>query len=126
MENLSGQQHAGLQPWLRITDAGRVIEGRSMPGETTGRRLAAIRNDRGLRQTELGRLIGRSRQAIWGWENNRAGIGLDDAEACAHALYCRLADLLAPLDAAIPPYPANWWRVLRRMRQHPAPPYWQK
>jgi transcriptional regulator with XRE-family HTH domain len=85
--------------------------------EDIGRRLAAIRLDRGLRQTELARAIKRTKQALNKWEHNRSPMRLDDAEACAAALRCRLDDLLAPMDAPIPPHPAYWWHVLRRIRR---------
>jgi hypothetical protein len=34
-----------------------------------------------------------------------------DTTKCAHALRCRVKDLLAPLDAPLPPAPANWARI---------------
>jgi transcriptional regulator with XRE-family HTH domain len=80
--------------------------------ETFGRRLAQLRTDRRLTQKQLGARIGKSRQTITHWEND-AGFEprLSDVNKCAWALHCRPRDLLAPLDAPIPPRPRVTWIV---------------
>jgi transcriptional regulator with XRE-family HTH domain len=76
-----------------------------------GHRLAAIRRDRGLSQAELGAAIGKSKHTISGWGHGLYDIRLAEADACARALHCRLKDLLAPLEAPIPPRPSLWPRM---------------
>jgi transcriptional regulator with XRE-family HTH domain len=80
--------------------------------ETFGRRLAQIRTDRRLTQEQLGAKIGKSRQTITHWENDPLfDPRLGDVRTCAQALHCRVPDLLAPLDAPIPPLPRFRWIV---------------
>jgi transcriptional regulator with XRE-family HTH domain len=89
---------------------------------TFGRRLSAVRIDRGLTQAELGAAIGMYRQLIARWEGG--GIYAVDIRAvrkCARVLHCRVKDLSAPLDAPLPTAPAYWarnrWRAKLRQRQ---------
>jgi transcriptional regulator with XRE-family HTH domain len=84
-------------------------------GEGFGRRLAAIRAERGLTQRELATAIGSSRQAVCRWENARA-VDIRIGELCklAGALDCRVRDLLAPFEAPIPPRASS----PRRYRRH--------
>jgi transcriptional regulator with XRE-family HTH domain len=80
--------------------------------ETFGLRIAQIRADRGLTQQQLGFAIGKSRQAITRWENDPTfEPRLSDVNKCARALRCQPKDLLAPLDAPIPPRPRFRWIV---------------
>jgi DNA-binding XRE family transcriptional regulator len=87
-----------------------------------GRRLAAIRRDRGLTQWELGSAVHKSKQTIASWESQgSAVVRSTDARQCAAALRCRVKDLAAPLEVALPPAPASWHRMrlqaARRRRQ---------
>jgi transcriptional regulator with XRE-family HTH domain len=88
-----------------------------LTSDTVGRRLAAIRRDRGLTQAELGDLVGKSKQTISALEHGRHGITLADAMKCAEALGCHLRDLCAPLDKPLPRRPSLWLRVQRRRQQ---------
>ena len=86
-----------------------------LSSKTHGRRLAAIRKNRGWTQAKLGAAIGKTRDTIWAWENNRCDIRVADAERCAFVLGCWLHDLLAPVEEPIPPRPPLWpW-----VRRHP-------
>jgi transcriptional regulator with XRE-family HTH domain len=85
--------------------------------ETTfGRRLAAIRKDRGLSQAELATSVAKTRAAVGHWESGRAFIRGSDLARVARALGCRMRDLLAPVEAPIPPRPPWWprWRTSKR------------
>jgi len=85
--------------------------------ETTfGRRLAAIRKDRGLSQAELATAVAKTRAAVGHWESGRAFIRGSDLARVARALGCRMRDLLAPVEAPIPPRPPWWprWRTSKR------------
>jgi transcriptional regulator with XRE-family HTH domain len=91
-------------------------------GPTFGRRLAAIRKNRGLTQIELAKAIGKTRTAIGHWEAGRAFIRGSDLAQVASALECRIRDLLAPPGVPIPPL---WWpRRTAKRRGHAgsAPP----
>ena len=92
-----------------------------LASETFGRRLRAIRRDRGFTQAELGALVGRSKQLISAWECGNHEIRLGDAERIAVALHCRLEDLLAPLDKRLPRRPSSWFRVQQRLQQQMKP-----
>jgi transcriptional regulator with XRE-family HTH domain len=82
-----------------------------------GRRLAAIRTERGLTQAELALLVGCSRQTICHWEKRSTPIEPDDMVNCARALHCRKKDLLAPVEDQIPAVPALWfWSRHRQLR----------
>lgn len=71
---------------------------------TFGRRLEAIRADRHLTQEELGTAVGKSKRTISHWETQPwFEVRERDAKECAKVLRCRLRDLLAPLDAPLPP-----------------------
>ena len=98
---------------------GEIKSGESMrpPSNTIGRRLAAIRKDRGLTQAEVGAWIGKSKTSVFAWERGLYEIKLADAQACAGALRCSLKDLLAAVDAPLPAVPARWPRTRRRSRQ---------
>jgi transcriptional regulator with XRE-family HTH domain len=86
-------------------------------GETTfGRRLAALRNSRGLTQIDLAKRIRKTRPAIGRWEAGRAFIRGRDLARVARALECRMRDLLAPPDAPIPP---RWPRRETSKRRAP-------
>ena len=90
--------------------------------KTFGRRLAQIRTRRRLTQLQLGVAIGKSRHTICHWENDEFfEVRLSDAKKCAQALHCRLGDLLAPLDAPIPPDPRPKRRRRRSMLLPPHP-----
>jgi transcriptional regulator with XRE-family HTH domain len=92
-----------------------------LASDTFGRRLAAIRQDRGLTQLELGTVVGKSKQMICAWEHGMAiEIATGDVTKCARALHCRRADLLAPLEAPIPAAPSRWPRMRRRIQQRSA------
>jgi len=69
-----------------------------LASQTFGRRLKAIRRDRGFTQAELAALIGRSKQSVSAWENSVCDVRLIAVEKCAAALECKVKDLLAPLD----------------------------
>jgi transcriptional regulator with XRE-family HTH domain len=85
--------------------------------KTFGRRLAAIRIDRGLTQAELALLVGCSRQTICHWEKHGTPIEPDDVANCARALHCRKKDLLASVEEQIPAVPALWfWSRHRQLR----------
>jgi DNA-binding XRE family transcriptional regulator len=97
-------------PGWRGAPKGRIPM--SWASETFGRRLAQIRADRRMTQQDLGAAIGLSRQTIIRWENDPAfDPRLGDMKKCAWALRCRVGDLLAPLDAPIPPRPRFSWIV---------------
>jgi transcriptional regulator with XRE-family HTH domain len=84
--------------------------------ETFGRRLAAVRRDRKLTQAQLAMYLRVSRQAISRWENSPvAWVIWSEVVKCARILHCRADDLLAPLDAPIPPSPLCWPRIRRRL-----------
>jgi transcriptional regulator with XRE-family HTH domain len=69
-----------------------------------GRRLAAIREHRGLTQAELAVAIGKSEQTIHDWESiTLHPVPLSDLEQCAHALRCRVRDLLGLIYDPISP-----------------------
>jgi transcriptional regulator with XRE-family HTH domain len=71
-----------------------------------GRRIAAIRKHRHMTERQLGDAIGRSRQAIWFYEHGIVGAALlAQLDAIAAALDCTRDDLLAPVDAPLPPRP---------------------
>jgi transcriptional regulator with XRE-family HTH domain len=71
---------------------------------TIGRRLAAIRNSRGLTQDELAAAVGKTRGSIGHLEAGRvADVGVLVLCRIADALGCGLRDLLAPVGAPIPP-----------------------
>ena len=73
-------------------------------GTVFGRRLAAIREHRGLTQAELAAAIGKSEQTIRDWENIiRHPVPLSDLEECAHAMRCSVRDLLGLIYDPIPP-----------------------
>jgi transcriptional regulator with XRE-family HTH domain len=82
---------------------------------TIGRRLAAIRVNRGLTQGELAVLIGKSKTSICCWEHGRSEMRVGDAIGCARALRCRLRDLLAPVEAPIPPCSSVWLKIKRQL-----------
>jgi len=68
-----------------------------------GKRIAAIRNNRGMTEKELGAAIGRTGKTISAYEHGKVGAAmiahLDDI---ALALHCNRRDLLAPPEAALP------------------------
>jgi transcriptional regulator with XRE-family HTH domain len=91
---------------------------RRLASETFGRRLAAMRKQRGLSQVELAAAIGRSRQAIRAWENNsNKEVCQSDVKKCALVLRCCTKDLLASLDEPISPAPSGWPRIRWRLKQ---------
>jgi transcriptional regulator with XRE-family HTH domain len=87
--------------------------------DTAGCRLAAIRIDRRLTQTELAALVGKSKQTISAWEYGLCEIRLADADRCARLLCFSLRDLLAPVDAPVPKAPPSWlqkrWQLQRQI-----------
>jgi transcriptional regulator with XRE-family HTH domain len=92
-----------------------------LTSDTFGRRLAAIRQDRGLTEAELGTVVGKSKTTICAWEHGATiDIAAGDVTRCARALRCRRGDLLAPLDAPIPAAPSYWPRMRRRIQQRSA------
>jgi transcriptional regulator with XRE-family HTH domain len=89
-----------------------------LTSDTFGRRLAKIREHRDLTQFELGAAVGQSKQTISAWEHDRTiEITRADVSKCARALGCRRADLLAPVEAPLPPCP-DWSRVKRQLRRN--------
>jgi transcriptional regulator with XRE-family HTH domain len=89
--------------------------------ETFGRRLTAVRIDRGLTLAELAALIGRTKQTICQWERGgTAEIRARDVTKCARALRCRREVLLVSLVEPIPPAPSSWPRTLRRIKKYVA------
>lgn len=76
---------------------------------TFGRRLALIRQDRDLSQHELGTAVGRTRQTIAAWETKNR-LHLRHKDRLARALGCSIDELMAPLDAPIPPPSIAWTR----------------
>jgi transcriptional regulator with XRE-family HTH domain len=73
-----------------------------LTSDSVGRRLAAIRTDRGLTQAALAAAIGKSRQCVCHWERGSSDLRMSDLHRLAEALDCRLRDLLAPPEAPIP------------------------
>jgi transcriptional regulator with XRE-family HTH domain len=73
-----------------------------LTSDSVGRRLAAIRTDRGLTQAALAAAIGKSRQCVCHWERGSSDLRISDLHRLAEALDCRLRDLLAPPEAPIP------------------------
>lgn len=92
-----------------------------LASQTFGRRLKAIREHRDLTQEELGTAIGKSKQTISYWERNGTRRRAD-IRKCARVLRCRSQDLLAPLDAPIPPPPSRWPQIRRQFLQRLARP----
>jgi transcriptional regulator with XRE-family HTH domain len=86
---------------------------------TFGRRLAAIRKDRGLTQAELAAAIGVSRQRVASWENGGPDwVDIVFVRRCARALRCRVKDLAAPAGTPFPSLdPFLWFRFKRRLKQ---------
>jgi transcriptional regulator with XRE-family HTH domain len=75
-----------------------------LTNDSVGRLLAAIRAERGLTRTEPAMAIGRLQQTVGCWESGRSpDIRSGDLCKIAVALGCRLRDLLAPVEAPIPP-----------------------
>jgi transcriptional regulator with XRE-family HTH domain len=70
--------------------------------EEIGKRIEMIRKDRGMRRTDLAKAIGVSKSAIFRYEHGHTQLGFEQLERLADALNCRLRDLIAPLDAALP------------------------
>ncbi len=84
---------------------------------TLGRRIAALRNEAGLTQVELGKMIGVSQDTISVWETDKGGVN--------HEMLRQLADAFSDLlkrsvtaDYLIgkggesdeqPPVPGAWW-----------------
>jgi transcriptional regulator with XRE-family HTH domain len=92
-----------------------------LTSDTFGRRLAAIRQDRGLTQAQLGAVVGKSQQTICAWEHGATiDIATGDVTKCARALRCRRADLLDFPEAPIPAAPSHWPRTRRRIQQYAA------
>jgi transcriptional regulator with XRE-family HTH domain len=67
-----------------------------------GRRLAAIREHRMMSQSELAATIKVTRGAIWNYEHGYADIKSPRLDELARALYCRVEDILAPVEAPLP------------------------
>jgi transcriptional regulator with XRE-family HTH domain len=88
----------------------------SLISDTFGPRLQAVREHRGLSQTELATTIGKSKQIISGWENSTIEVERGDVNKCAQSLRCRIDDLLAPVSAPLPPHPF-WTRIKKRLRR---------
>ena len=69
-----------------------------------GRRLTAIREQRGLTQAELAAAIGKSEQTIRAWETIICRrIPLSDLKRCARALRCSVRELLGLIYDPLPP-----------------------
>jgi transcriptional regulator with XRE-family HTH domain len=84
-----------------------------------GRRLAVIRRDRGLTQSELAAAIGIPRQLVSRWENGGSGlVHMSAIRKSARALRCRVKDLTAPAGTPFrSPDPALWARFKRRLKR---------
>jgi transcriptional regulator with XRE-family HTH domain len=87
-----------------------------LSGTTFGRRLAAIREHRGLTQEQLGTVIGKSKQTICRWESDPgAEVDPRDVAKCARVLHCGMRHFLAPLYEPLPPCPLSWPRIRNRI-----------
>jgi transcriptional regulator with XRE-family HTH domain len=61
---------------------------------TVAVRLTALREGAGLSQRELARIIHVSQPTIQRWEKAESPVPIDEIQPLAHALDCRLGDLL--------------------------------
>jgi repressor LexA len=84
---------------------------------TLGRRLAALRNEAGLTQVDLGKIVGASQDTISIWETDKGGVNHEMLKRLADAFAERLGRavtvdyLLARggIDDNQPPVPGAWW-----------------
>jgi transcriptional regulator with XRE-family HTH domain len=94
-----------------------------MATPTFGLRLRMIRERRGLTQADLAAQVGRSRQTICHFETGRSSdIRNSDLHKLAEVLGCRVRDLLAPIEAPLPPLWSNRRRVRQRAVDRPDKP----
>lgn len=93
--------------------------------EAVGRRIVALRKDRGLTQARLAEKIGIREQSLGRAENGKAALGLERLHELAVALGCSVSDLVVDIDTEIPksPWPAEdveasdtWRRIPKRRR----------
>jgi len=89
----------------------------SPPGgsKRIGRRLKAIREDRGRSQGWLARETGKSRKTISAYENGGIRLNHEFTELAARALHCQPADFLTLVDS--PPPPLRRYHAPRRRKQ---------
>jgi transcriptional regulator with XRE-family HTH domain len=69
---------------------------------TIGKRIAMIREHRGMSQAALAAAIEVSKSVIFHYEHGQTRITVDHLEKLAIALHCAARDLLAALDTPIP------------------------
>ena len=80
----------------------------SESGTIFGRRLAAIRVDRGLTQAELAAAIGESEETIRAREDNICHqVPMSDLKKWARVLRCSVRDLLGLINDPKPPAPRS-------------------
>lgn len=70
--------------------------------ERYGRRVAEVRDARGMTQQQLAEAIGAHVTTVANYERGRIEIKMARLEQIARALSCELADLWAPLGSAVP------------------------
>ena len=95
-----------------------------LPKKKLGSRIRALREQRGLSQSQLARSIDTAPQSMWQIEAGVRGITVQQLIKLARALNASMDDILgeSPRARALTPLPSSGRRLARRMRQIQALP----
>jgi transcriptional regulator with XRE-family HTH domain len=96
----------------------------AMPKRTIGARIRALREQRGLSQTQLARKLGTLPQNMWQIETGTRGITVQQLILVARALDVSMDDILGQSrrTRSLAPLPSSSRRLVRRMQRIQALP----
>jgi len=102
----------------------RPAKGLALPKKKIGSRIRALREQRGLSQSQLAREIETVPQSMWQMETGVRGVTVQQLIKLARALDVSMDDILGEgkRARALAPLPSSGRRLARRMRQVQALP----